>query len=283
MFRKIAVLLVCVFLFQGLGAQRLHAASAYGEKTFEIGPYFSTITYEEPGVMKEDGKMYGLSAALTWHNRDFVLFDTIRLEALGSLGKMDYTSPRSGSIDNIDDTLFETRALLGDVSRRGTTTLFSYIGFGYRNLKDKTGGLLTTTGYSGYDRESQYFYIPLVVGINANMDRGWSFDGVVEYDYFVKGKQRSCITQANNAVYTYSGDVINDQHDGYGLKFSMRFTKRMGNSASLAFEPFLNYWNVGMSDYTYGTITTGGLTIPVAYYEPANNSTELGLKVLFLF
>ncbi len=284
MFRKIAALLLCVLLFQGLASGRLHAASAYGSPRFEIGPYVSRITYDEPGSMKESGTMYGLDAAITWRGRYVPAFDSIRLEALAGRGTMEYSSTYSGTISGIDNTMFESRILFGrDFSRRDTTLFSSFIGFGYRYLTDKTGGLISTQGYYGYDRESQYLYLPIGLGASSKMDRGWSIDGSIEYDLFLKGTQTSHLTQASNSVYTYLNDVTNDQYSGNGVKVSLRFSKSLGDSGRLAFEPFLHYWNIGSSRYAYFSRTDNTGTQLYRAWEPENHSTEFGLRMLYLF
>jgi hypothetical protein len=285
MIRKIAALSTAVIMLQCMALGQLQAESTSAGPRVEIGPFVSRIIYEEPGTMKESGTMYGLDGSLSWHGQQYLgLFNTFRIDALASRGSLDYTSPNAGAISGIENTMFETRALLGrDFTLSGQSELSSYIGFGYRSLSDKTGGLITTAGYYGYDRHSQYLYLPIGLGVVSQMQKGWSFDGLVEYDLFLKGIQKSNITDANNAVYTYSNDVTNDQFDGYGLRASVKFTRRLERFGSVAFEPFLRYWNIGASRTASFIRTDGTGSHTAIAWEPANHSTEYGLKVSLVF
>jgi hypothetical protein len=287
MCRKIQLLLSCLFLFQAISAARLQAASGSGNPRIDIGPYVSTISYDEPGIMNESGYMYGVQSALVWHGRRYAnLFDSIRLEGVAGRGKVDYTSSQSGSMNGVNNTMYEARAIFGrEFSRKASATYASYTGFGYRFLSDRTGGIISSEGYHGYDRESRYLYLPVGVSVASRMERGWLFDGSIEYDLFLKGIQDSHLSQASSSVYTYRDDVTNDQHTGYGLKVALRFTKLMRGGGRLAIEPFLNYWDIGTSrSSTYTRIRNADAsTALLKVWEPANRSTELGMKVLLLF
>jgi len=78
--------------------------------------------------------------------------------------------------------------------------------------------------------------------------------------------------------------VTNDQYSGNGFKVSLKFTKSLGESGgSLAFEPFLHYWNIGASRYAYFSRIDNTGTQVFRAWEPENNSTEFGLRMLYLF
>ena len=289
MFRKIALLFSCLFLAHPFFSDRLQAESGHGTPRFDVGPYVSTITYQEPRVMKESGRMSGVDAALVWHGGRYAnLFDTIRLEGVAGRGTVDYSSSQSGTIMGIDNALFETRAIFGrDFAQKEQATFSSYTGFGYRHLSDRTGGLISSAGGHGYDRVSRYLYLPVGLGVVSQMGRGWTFESTIEYDLFLKGIQTSRLTQTSDSDYTCLNDVTNNQSYGKGMKIALRFTKDRGDKARLALEPFLNYWSIGASRDAYFAIVdhtvTPATTEQYRAWEPENNSTEVGLRVLLLF
>ncbi len=284
-FTRNTLRVLSLMLWQVFSAGSLQAASFSSGPGLEVGPYVSTITYEEPGIMKESGTMSGVRAALVWRgDRYGGVFDTIRLEGSAGWGPLDYTSDGSGSMDGIDNSLYEARALFGrNFSRYSETTVQSFVGFGYRYLSDRSGGMVSSEGFLGYDRRSQYLYMPVGFGMTSRMDGGWLLEGVVEYDLFLRGFQKSYLTQVSGNGVTYLNDVTSDQYDGDGLKVALRFSRQIGGAGRLAIEPFLNYWNIGKSRYAYFTrVDSSG---PASYrsWEPANHSTEVGLRMLFLF
>lgn len=281
MVRKIAVALLSVQMMSAMVSAV--AFSADGAR-FEVGPYASKIVYEEPGYMKDSGSMYGINASASWRGRYLSMFDSFRIDALAGRGSVDYTSVSSGSMPAVDDTMIEARALFGrEFPRRGELQYSSYTGFGYRRLTDNSGGRSTTAGKAGYDRESQYLYMPVGLEAASKSGSGWSFDGRIEYDIFLKGIQKSALSQTSSATYTRT-DITNDQYEGYGIKVSARFSRPVSGSASVAFEPFFRYWNIGVSRVDYSRETDAdGHSSAESYVEPANHSTEYGLNAMLAF
>ncbi|NTU69059.1 MAG: hypothetical protein HGB02_09330 [Chlorobiaceae bacterium] len=280
MVRKITA----VFLFLPLSAGLFQVAQG-AEPRFEAGPYVSRIVYEEPGTMKDTGVMYGVGASAIWKARYLSLFDSFRIDAVAGRGAIDYTSSSSGSMSGVDNTMIEARALLGrDYSRSGSETVSTYTGFGYRRLTDNSGGMVSTTGKRGYDRESQYLYLPMGMAITSHSGSGWTFDGTLEYDILLKGIQKSALTQASSTTYTFRNNLTNDQYDGYGIRASARFSKRVSGSANLEFEPFVRYWNISESRSAYSLEGSSSANPSTVWYvEPANHSTEYGINLLLVF
>lgn len=284
MLTRTAKTLVFGLFFQAALQTALQAEPSSQGARFEIGPELSQISYEEPGLMEESGVMYGISGALTYREENMLgPVDMVRMEGTAAWGEVDYTSPEAGSLDGIEDTMFEARALLGIDIATGKRVVFTpFIGFGYRQLDDSIGGLIASGGYYGYDRESNYYYSPIGVEISSDLDNGWSIGGKIEYDYFWSGTQYSELTDVNNGVYTYSDDLKNKQNDGYGLRASVKIAKKL-DSFSLAFEPFLRYWDIENSESDTVIIDEGGTLSEVSFIEPQNSSTQYGLKVSLLF
>jgi hypothetical protein len=261
-----------VILAAAAGLMLLGAGSSSAEpvQRWELGAELSSIAYEEPGVMKEDGVMYGIVGSWTnYHDRAMV-----RVEGRFSYGQVDYEN--SGTLDDIDDFMLEFRMLGGrELSVLKPAVVMAYAGFGYRYLNDDSGGMTTSTGAKGYERVSNYFYLPIGIEALVGMEKGWSLGAALEYDLFLWGKQVSRLSDANPS---YS-DIENEQSDGYGWRGSIRLRKEWG-SKEFAIEPFIRYWDIKQSDYQ-----------PVLYngvvwgygYEPKNNSREVGVKLSIIF
>jgi hypothetical protein len=259
--KRLAAVLAACFIFAGVGS-----SFAAGEHIFEVGPEISYITYKEPGVMKEQGIMYGIVGSYAYHNKLM-----LKAEGRGSWGWVDYSSPISGTIDNINDYMLELRGLGGyDFPVSEASFLTPYIGIGYRYLNDDMSGKVSSIGAAGYEREISYTYSPIGVEFVTDFKNGWSVGAKAEYDYFWDGTVKSqlgCIP----AHY----DIENDQDKGYGLRGSIELQKKT-KTAAFAVEPFIRYWNIKNSDITADPI--GNL-----YIEPRNHSTEYGINLVMKF
>lgn len=274
MIRKFLALLPSLLLCQLLVFSGLHAGSWKEDHELEVGPFISSIVYDEPGIMKESGMMVGLNASRLWRIADFAGFNFVRLDLLAGAGTMDYSSPYSGTIDNISNTLFEARAILGrsfPYNRSAEVSIYS--GFGYRRLYEMAGGMLSSRNAIGYDRESQYLYLPVGLGISSALDREWIIDGSIEFDLFLRGTQKSYLSQ----IISFD-DVVNRQNEGYGFRVSVKIM-----NDNMVFEPFFRYWYVGKSEYDYMVIDTSSGRKLYQFWEPDNNTTEIGIAFSALF
>ena len=281
---RAAKTLACALCLQAVPHALLHAKPARSVAPFEIGTDLSHYSYEEPGVMKISGVMIGLSGAASFNTSESIgVIDLLRIEAAVSRGSVDYSSPADGTIQGIHDSIFEARGLVGKElhgTEASAWTLMS--GFGFRQLHDNEGGLLSSRGNPAYDRESRYSFIPVVLELSSLKHTGWGVGGMVEYDYFLSGTQHSQLTDANNVMYTYSDNLTNRQHNGYGLRASLKVTKKI-HASTLLFEPFVRYWSIGDSDRYTILRYVNGVPSPQAYIEPQNHTTQYGLKVSLLF
>jgi len=237
--------------------------------TWEIGPEISYIEYKEPDVMKEEGTMIGIGASYTYHNGVM-----IKVAGRYSYGLVDYQN--SGTINNIDDIIFEIRALGGyDFKISNSFTMTPFIGLGYRYLEDDAAGRISSTGAYGYLRESRYYYSPIGIEAVNVFDKGWSAGVILEYDYFWKGKQKSYFSDVDPGL----NDIVNDQNGGYGVRGSINI-KKQTDRVFYVIEPFVRYWNIDKSDVQnmtyYGTVIGTG-------WEPKNESTEIGVKFMIGF
>lgn len=251
------------FMFLGIGNGFAEPLQMH---TRRVGVEMSHITYKEPGVMEEKGFMRGIGGSYTYHN-----YIMLRAEGRFSYGQVDYKN--SGTMDNVNDYMLEFRGLGGhDFHISSGSIITPYIGIGYRYLNDDSSGRLTSTGEFGYERESNYLYSPIGIETLTKSDNGWSIGVILEYDYFWMGKQKSNLG-SGAAYYGALGyyDIENDQNDGYGWRGSIKFQKERLKRIVII-EPFIRYWNIEDSKTT---TDPGGTT----YWEPKNNSTELGINV----
>ena len=239
---------------------------------FSVGPYASYIKYEEPDVMEETGFMAGVFADYSAHYTQGIVFGA---DGTLSAGQVDYDSVSTGSIDGIDDFMGEVRGSVGyDIAMSGETRATPYVGFGYRFLRDETGGMISTTGAAGYDRETEYLYVPVGIKTMSNLNSDWKFGFNIEYDVFIDGTQKSELGDVVAGVDT----LENDQDDGYGVRGSIKLVKT-GEKYSILVEPFIRYWNIEDSDLQ--SVSIGGTPIGIVGIEPENNSFEAGFKVGF--
>ena len=237
---------------------------------FEIGPEVSWIKYEEPGIANEEGWMAGVFGEYTAR---FPEKWVLGADGRFSAGQVDYDSNHTGSIDGILDFIIELRGTAGyDFEVTEGTRLTPYLGIGYRFLRDELGGERSTTGHFGYDRQSEYVYLPIGVKTLTSLNNEWYLGFNAEFDVFLDGTQKSELGDAVSGLDT----LTNDQNDGYGVRGSVKLAKS-GEKYSYFIEPFVRYWNIDNSNIK--AVTVGGSPIGVVGYEPKNHSTEVGVKV----
>lgn len=253
--KKLLVLVICFMLI---------GVSGFAEATqeWEVGTEISNRLYDEPGVMDQEGIMYGVFGSYTYRNSVM-----LRAEGLYSYGQVDYTSNGTGTMDDIDDYVLEFRGLLGyDIPGSEGNVFTPYIGIGHRYLNDEFGpGRYTSTGAAGYERESTYIYSPIGIETSHALKNGWSIETTVEYDYFWEGTQESHVGWV--AGYW---DVENDQEEGYGVRGSIKIKKK-SNKIDYSIEPFIRYWDIEDSE----TTTDAAARI---WTEPKNTTTSIGIK-----
>ncbi|MBM3253477.1 MAG: hypothetical protein FJZ16_04420 [Candidatus Omnitrophica bacterium] len=247
-----------------------------------IGTELSHIKYEEPGIMEEEGLMYGMVGFYTYRGGievtsvEYPQLDQYIFKVDGrlSLGQVDYKN--SGQIDSIDDFIMELRGLGGlGFSICERIIISPYVGIGYRYLNDDMGGEVSTTGAQGYERESNYLYSPIGIEGELDLDNNWSVGATAEYDLFWFGKQISHLSNINPGF----NDPENRQHKGFGLRGALR-VKKKGEKIDFIFEPFIRFWKIKTSqeaDWTYLGAKIGITT------EPKNKSTEYGAKFAIKF
>jgi len=223
---------------------------------WEIAPEVSWYRYEEPGVMKNAGTLYGVTASYTHYNHP----ELWRLEGGFSAGEVDYDgslmdgTPYTMSGNN--DILVSVRALWGRLwQAEGWDNQFC-AGLGYRYLNDDS-----TQDPAGYHRHSNYLYVPLGLRTSRGLGDDWYLGLGGEFDLLLVGVQISGI----------DGGVTNVQWPGFGVRVSVEL-RHSGNSLDLAVAPFVQYWWVDDSNVS-----------PDGWYEPCNNTLQYGLSLIWRF
>jgi hypothetical protein len=266
--KKTLLILVCLMFVsvESLYAQPLK------KHTFEIGPEVSYRTYKEPSLMKEEGWMYGVVGSYTYHNRLM-----LKLEGRANWGEVDYSSPISGKIDNIDDYMLEGRGLVGyDFLIAQVHSITPYGGVGYRYLNDDGSGKISTTRARFYERESNYLYSPLGMEVNVQLQDRFYVRELMEFDYFWRGWQKTHLSDLMPGL----NDPTNTQKSGYGLRGSIGLLI-VTDKIDFEVGPFIIYWNVKKSDKE--AITLYGTPTDVFLVEPKNKATEIGFKITARF
>ncbi len=261
--KKLIILLALYFIFAGAG--NLFAKELLPMYSWGLGTHISYIKYEEPGIMEEKGYMYGLLASFTYHDEYMY-----KAEGRFSYGQVDYTG--SGTLDNINDYMIELRGLFGYDFITTTSVYTPYFGFGYRYLYDDLRGT-TSTGAEGFRRKANYYYTPIGIETLTTMDDTWSIVVILEYDYFWDGQQESFLSDMGLGW----GDISNDQNTGYGYRGSIKL-RNEDIGIHYEIEPYFIYWNIDDSELVLIPGSGGSYG-----YEPANNSTEYGIRVSAIF
>ena len=243
-----------------------------GRHSFVLGTEISYFKYEEPGSIsiEDKGMMYGIVGSYTYRNKWMT-----KLEGKFAYGSVDYNGATMDgtplTISDIPDYMVEFRWLLGyDFVAKGITITPDF-GIGYRYVQDNAQQRYA----GGYQRESNYIYIPIGAGAVTNIGKGWSFGANVEYDLFLWGRQISYFSDIDPNY----NNPENEQLRGYGVRGSISIAKK-GEKMSFIIEPYIRYWNIKESNYSILTYDN----MPVSYgYEPNNDSTEIGCKLAVTF
>ncbi len=250
---------------------------ASSDNTFVVGAdVAASFKYEEPGLMKETGTLYGLYGR--WE-RSNVGPGTVAVSASYLAGGLDYEGSTQSGIpvkSNTDDFITEIVATYGWDFRGPVYEQRPYIGLGYRYWNDRIKDSATSTGVPvfGYEREVSYLYAPLGIRFNGGLASNWTWATRVQYKYFIEGQVRTHLEDVDPGFNT----LENKQSSGYGYDIAATFMRLFGGGGvkGLAIEPYYSYWSIKQSDNA--TVTYYGT--PVGYgYEPKNNTKVLGLRV----
>lgn len=243
----------------------------------EFGTEVYRYSYKEPIFnLETKGLQYGILGAYVYRppEEDALRSDVLnmyKIDARFASGPVDYSSDGSGQLKDEDNYVFEVRGIAGyDHLANEQFLLTGYAGLGFRYLNNDSGGRQSTTGAYGYERVSNYFYLPVGVEALNQITPHWKIASNLEWDIFLFGEQTSYLSDVNSGY----PDPENNQNRGYGIRGSTRIIME-GERANLFFEPFFRYWRIHDSEVT----TAVGNDYVVTGLEPDNNTTEYGVKL----
>lgn len=190
--------------------------------------------YEEPGLMALQGLLFDGNTALAIQ-RPQDRQPIIRAEGRYFLSDdPTYTSKNTGTSDRNYHTGFETRLLVGR---------HLYTGIGYRELMHHGEGTVTSTRHIGYDRLSQYTYIPM--GIRLTLTNAYTL--ALEY------RNLNAAMQTTDFSFLGYKKIKKHQPNGYGLHANLTTTTLLDSDYfsttriaphTLTTTFFLTYWHM---------------------------------------
>ncbi len=270
--KKLLLLSVCL-VFAGVAIAEeapVNLLKSLQRSSWEIGPEVYYFRYREPGFMKDTGYFYGFQGSYTY--REWVpMFPAdetklklmARIEGRAAWGSVNYDGALQDgtpySIDNIRDDSGEWRGLIGFDFPQATVVDTIYTGIGDRYLDDNGG-----SDPAGYDRQSNYLYLPVGFKTLRNLSGNWLMSANAEFDILVEGRQTSDLSGFG------FGMIHNRQNSGYGLRGSLGF-EYTAKEVAFIIQPFVRYWNIDESEGSKGWV------------EPKNNTIEIGLDLTFRF
>ena len=256
---------VFAVLFSAAGAAQ-EGDPLLTRRGWEVGGQLAHYHYEEPDFAKLIGNRAGLVGAYTFTRANRMFF---RADGRGSYGALKYQG--SGTQDSVPDLIIEARAVAGmDFLAGSSASLSPYLGLGYRYLYSDSRGY-TSTNSAGYQRYSNYLYAPVGLTTRLHLGDRWVLAPTVEADIFIRGKQKSQLSDANLGF----NDVTNTQERGNGHRIYLMVEKD-----HLAFGAWTHYWHIKDSDVQFAGVVQGRRRFAS---EPENYTRESGLELRYRF
>ena len=248
----------CVFCWRvpRMHRRRRSRLQLRATRAWRIAPEVSHYRYKEPGVMTNEGTLYGVIGSYTF-------FATEGRQSGGAPTPTATTrspGPRSGSRAGSASARSITTAptwtarpfpraastiscstcgCCGAVNG-GRRRFFNavYAGLGYRYLNDDS-----SSQPGGYERESNYLYVPLGARKDFELTSRWDLALTGEFDVLLIGRQISHLSDADPGL----PDVRNWQWPGFGAGLFVDF-RTTGREVDLGLAPFVRYWWIAESD-----------------------------------
>lgn len=245
--------------------------------------YQETVGGDSFAGTEGDYRSVGLSYTYRPAKVNAFFEDTVnmfRLEGRMARGKVDYAG--TGEWGGLDDRTYEVRGLMGkDLYWQGVRWT-PYTGFGYRYLANKMSEIpariIDGQWYaSGYDRISRYSYLPFGFDVQKRLPAQWSVGMNMEYNLLIQGHQESHLEDMKDKNGDSLGfpNLVNDQHQGYGLRGSIKIMKEVSH-VGLFVEPFVRYWDI--EDSGVGCVNSSLGYGSACGLEPSNRTKEIGMK-----
>ncbi len=269
---------------------------------FVIGLPMFRHSYEEPGLMEEKGWTgAGLRLVVRYNDTKSL----VALEFEGALANITYDGAVQKiegdaveiipvTVTDIEDSFDEVRLVAGKPLKMSPTSfVIPYAGVGARFWSDD----LSTWDY-GYTRESRYIYSPVGVEVWLQKNIRSPYRLTLEYDFFLRGRQRSYLSDLNTEYNPLFGrttgqrfeDATNLQTKGYGLRASLEAEMPLQKRGFGVLQAYVRYWNIDASDITsihYRIEQFQGWGEPslveegyLPGSEPANKTIQVGVAVM---
>lgn len=261
------------FLLAAAGAAPAGAQTRGG---FEAGLQVLDYNYRErlegTTVVRDDGPMVGLTLGyVETIGNDWFL----RARVDGASGEIDYRSDDGAKLDDVRQSVGHIELHVGRdfVSRKGIT-LGIFAGVGARALRDESGGRVASDGAAGYDREVGYAYVPIGASLSLPVGDRARLAVTGQYDHVFRGRARSKLSQTGAGL----PDLTLAANRGHAFELAATMSLPTGRHA-IAFGPFVRHWRIRQSRSIDLAVPEGVVT----FFEPANRTTEAGLRVSFGF
>lgn len=225
--------------------------------------------FQTPNIAKREGNFYGVNGSYSHYlAQDHFLRAEIRL----AKGDTKYSSYNYGSIKREPNILLEPRILYNKSLRYSFLDISPYIGFGFRYAEVDGDGKITTIRDQDYFRRSYYYYMPIGLSVNYNLQKDWNLEIVGEYDIFLKGIQKEYIDMTVNKERV--NKITFKQSKGYGLRSEILLNKTF-DKYIFSIGPYINYWKIQPSN----VIKVAGQD----WFVAKNKTREVGIKIKFTF
>lgn len=256
----------------GAGANELEESRPLGEllasSQWGVAPEFSWFHYEEPGVMEEEGTLYGVAISYTSYYRKEFEDRLFRFEGGVAAGEVDYDGALMDgtpyTVSGNDDIMVNARALWGPMWQTTDRATQLYLGLGYRYLFDDS-----SHDPAGYRRHSNYFYVPLGARRDKRLGDNWILGLTGEVDILLAGYQ---ISEFPENPPEDNSNVENWQWPGVGLR-GVAELRCKTEWLDLSVAPFVQYWWVDDSRPSKSG----------QWMEPRNWSLQGGLQLICRF
>jgi hypothetical protein len=240
----------------------------------EIGLAISSYKYDEPADSQQ-ATQWSIAYTGTQTISDGWF---VRGNLNYAYGKTDYSSTGTGSKNGNSNWHYEIRAVAGKDIPFGNCNLSPYLGLAYRHLFNDLRGR-TSAGAIGYRRESNYYALPIGVNHRINLGNNVQLFTTIEYDHLLLGRQDTKLSDLiGHDGFSSASDISNTQHHGYGWRLSS-----MVQSGKWSIGPYLTIWRINDSAQTTATAVRNGVSYQTPLWEPANSTTEYGVKASYRF
>ncbi|HZG08993.1 MAG TPA: hypothetical protein VEZ70_08445 [Allosphingosinicella sp.] len=264
------------------GAMSPDGAQAQTRGGFEVGAELFDYAYRErlegATIVYDDGVFGGFHLNYV-ETIGGGLFLRGKLSAAG--GSVDYRRPDPAGearLENVSQATGQLELQLGfDLAVGGGATLSPFTGLASRALIDESGGKVTSIGEAGYDREIGYSYIPVGVGARVPVGSGGAILLSAQYNWVVNGTAESKFSGLDPEL----PDLKLDLDGGHGFEASAAYQVALGKRA-LSIGPFVRHWRLDRSD-SFVITNPDDPSQSLEFFEPANRTTELGLRLSFVF